>query len=297
MSAYRLTIVIAVQHAQQNLPEIMRQLKPASYADVEYLFCSTEEDPDTGSLVDGFENVVVLSAARGRLIPVLWADGIRQAQAEKIALSTAHCIPAADWVDTLLAADMSSLPAIGGVISNDEAASAKDWAIFFLRYISFAPPQQKRQLDDIAADNAIYRRADILQHADLLAIGFWEPSFHARYRKAGMTLELEPAISVTHHNCYSGAQFFSQRLAHGKEFGLARASVIPAWKRYLLIALSPILPALFLKKIVSAVVRHGGYTSKLLPAFPWLIFFLFAWGMGEAKGYLLAGSRQGLKND
>ena len=292
MNAYRLSIVIAVQHAQENLPEIMRKLDPASHADVEYLFCSTAEDPDTEKLVAGFDNVSDVPGITGSLIPVLWGDGIKAAQAGKVTLSTAHCIPADDWVDKLLAADMSSLVAIGGVIENDGAANARDWAIYFLRYISFTPSQQKGQVAEIAADNAIYRRADILQHADLLTIGFWEPSFHARFRKAGQALELDPAIRVVHKNRYTSGQFFGQRLAHGKEFGLARARVISTAKRSLLIVLSPLLPALFLKKIVSAVLQHGGYTSKLIQTFPWLLFFLLAWGLGEAKGYLAAGGQQ-----
>jgi len=106
-------------------------------------------------------------------------------------------------------------------------------------------------------------------------------------------------IRVVHHNRYSAGQFFAQRLAHGKEFGLARSRVIPKTKRLLLILLSPILPILFLKKIVSSVLQHGGYNFKLVQAFPWLLLFLMAWGLGEAKGYLAAGreSRQGNDNE
>ena len=289
MSDYQLTVVIAVQHAQENLPEIMQKLNPVDHEDVEFIFCSTPADPETDSLVAGFDNVSVLSVNDNRLIPVLWGDGIKVAQAEKVALSTAHCVPTTDWVDSLLATDMITLPAIGGIIENDSTASARDWAIFFLRYISFAPPQQKRQIHEIAADNAIYRTADILQHPDLLEIGFWEPSFHARFRQAGKSLELDPEIKVIHKNQYSSAQFFAQRLAHGKEFGLERAGNIPSFKRRLLIVLSPLLPAIFLKKIISAVLKHGGYNSKLLTALPWLLFFLLAWGLGEAKGYLAFG--------
>jgi len=289
MSGYKLTVVIAVQHAQENLPEIIRRLNPAGHEDVEFIFCSTVADPETDSLVAGFDNVRVLSVNDDRLIPVLWGDGIKVAQAEKVALSTAHCVPAEDWVDSLLASDMTTLPAIGGTIENDSAASARDWAIFFLRYVSFAPPQQKRQVNEVAADNAVYRTADILQHDDLLKIGFWEPSFHARFRKAGMSLELDPAIKVVHKNRYSSAQFFSQRLAHGKEFGLERAGQISTFKRRLLILLSPLLPVIFLKKIISTVLRHGGYNSKLVSALPWLLLFLLAWGLGEAKGYIVFG--------
>ena len=289
-SAYRLSVIIAVQYAQDNLLEILRMLDPARHLDVEFLFCSTDADPDTAERVGGYDNTCMLSASTGSLIPHLWRDGIMAAQAEKVALATAHCIPAKDWVDQLLASDMTSHPGIGGVIENADSSSARDWAVYLLRYISFSPPQKKRQVIEIAADNAIYRRADIIQHADLLKKGFWEPSFHARFRKAGLTLELDPGIRVVHCNQYSTGQFFGQRLAHGREFGLARAREISSVKRLLLIFLSPLLPILFLKKIVSAVMRHGKYKSKLLTASPWLLLFLFAWGLGEAQGYLALGS-------
>ncbi|VAW53811.1 hypothetical protein MNBD_GAMMA05-1270 [hydrothermal vent metagenome] len=295
MSDYKLTVVIAVQHSQENLPEIIRMLNPVGHENVEFIFCCTPADSETDSLVAGFDNVSVLSVENNSLIPVLWGDGIKVAQAEKVALSTAHCVPTKNWVDTLLAVDMTTLPAIGGIIENDSAASARDWAIFFLRYVSFAPPQQKKQIHEIAADNAVYRTADILQHKDLLEIGFWEPSFHARFRKAGLSLELDPEIKVVHKNHYSSAQFFAQRLAHGKEFGLERAGKISTFKRRLLILLSPLLPVIFLKKIISAVLQHGGYNAKLITAFPWLLLFLLAWGLGEAKGYLAFGRH--VKND
>lgn len=282
----QLSVVIAVQYAQENLPEILRRLNPAEHPDVEFLFCYTDVDPDTIDLVGGYDNARALSALSGSLIPHLWRDGIMSAQADKVALGTAHCIPATDWVDQLLAVDMTSTPGIGGVIENDESASARDWAVHILRYISFSPPQEKRQVAEIAADNAVYRRKDIMQQSDLLKKGFWEPSFHARFRRAGLNLELDPHIKVVHRNRYSSGQFFGQRLAHGMEFGLARAREISLFKRLLLIVLSPLLPMLFLRKIVGAVMQHGRYRSKLLAASPWLLFFLFAWGLGEALGYL-----------
>jgi len=135
----------------------------------------------------------------------------------------------------------------------------------------------------------VYRRQDILQNSDLLEDGFWEPSFHRRFRQAGLSLQLKPDLCVTHENCYTNRQFIRQRLAHGKAFGIERAENITKRKRGLLILLSPLLPFVFLSKIVVKVLSHGGYTVRLLQALPWLLLFLFAWGLGEAKGYLAAG--------
>lgn len=290
---YKLSVVIAVQYAQGNIPEILEKLNPAGHPDVEFLFISTEADPATAEMVASidtrYENTRVISGSVGSLIPHLWRDGIMVAQADIVALGTAHCIPVNDWVAQLLAAEMTSHPGIGGVIENDSASSARDWAVYLLRYISFAPPQKSRQVAEIAADNAVYRRADIMQQMDLLQKGFWEPSFHARFRKAGLTLALNPELRVIHRNLYSSRQFFVQRLSHGKAFGLARAREISVVKRLLLIALSPLLPVVFLRKIMAAVIHHGKYKSKLFLALPWLLLFLLAWGLGEAQGYLAAG--------
>lgn len=283
---YALSIVIAIQHAQANVPEILKSLNPGSYLQVQFLFCSTKADPEVSTLIGNHRNVFDLQCASGSLIPELWRDGILAAKAERVALGTGHCIPDTNWVNQLLALDMSEFPGIGGVIVNDQRSNSRDWAIYILRYISFAEPQQKREIHEIAADNAIYRREDVLKHADLLKIGFWEPSFHARFRQADMTLRLEPELRVIHRNRYTSWQFFVQRLAHGKEFGLARARLISRSRRLLLILLSPLLPLLFLKRIISTVSIHGKFKPKLFTSSPWLLFFLLAWGLGEARGYL-----------
>ena len=203
-----------------------------------------------------------------------------------MAITTAHCIPDRQWVDGLLRLRLDNAAGIGGVIDNDPHSDAKSWAIFMQRYISYAPPRQAGEVSEIAADNAVYRRADIMEHADLLKRGFWEPSFHARFRAAGKSLRLEPALRVLHRNRYTAAQFFAQRFAHGREFGLARAVRLGMARRFALISLAPVLPLVFLGKIVRAVRAHGVYVAWLPRAWFWLLFFLLAWGMGEARGYL-----------
>jgi hypothetical protein len=146
---------------------------------------------------------------------------------------------------------------------------------------------------EVAADNALYNREDILEHSDLLDIGFWEPSFHARFRAAGKSLELDPDLRVRHRNCYTPPQFFQQRKAHGKAFGMARAEQMPGSKRRLLIMLSPLLPILFLGKMTVAVLRHGEYGGRLFTSLPWLLYYLSAWGLGEARGYMEGGPPSG----
>lgn len=285
-----LSVVVAVQHAEQNLSDILVRLDPASHPGVEFIFCATASDPNTLNEVTGHRNVSVIFSPVGGLIPMLWKEGILAANADRIALTTAHCIPAREWVTGLLAIDMSATPAVGGLITNDSAANARSWAIYLLRYIAFSPPLTAAKVTDIAADNALYRREEILQNSDLLEDGFWEPSFHKRYRQAGLSLILDPGLRVIHKNCYTTRQFFHQRLAHGKAFGMERCEDISETKRRILILLSPLLPFVFLSRIGLRVLKNRQYLGKFIISLPWLMIFLTAWGVGEANGYR-AGTR------
>jgi hypothetical protein len=134
MTAIKLSIVIGVQHAQDNLTDIMRTLLPRTHPLVEFLLCHTSADPDVPLLAGNEGHVRTLRCRQGSLIPHLWREGILAARGERVATTTAHCIPAPDWVQALMAADLEKIAALGGTIENDRRADAKACAIFLLRY-------------------------------------------------------------------------------------------------------------------------------------------------------------------
>lgn len=291
--AVPLSIVVAVQHAQANLPDVVAALDPRAHPDVEFLFGHTPDDPETPRLVAGIANVRVLPAASGSPIPHLWRDGILAARGARVATTTAACVPAPDWVARLLAADFPGCAGVGGTIGNDPASDALDWAVYLLRYAAFAPPRSPGEVAEIAADNALYRREEILREADLLDHGFWEPAFHARFRARGLGLRLDPTLRVTQRNRYTARQFLAQRRTHGRAFGRERACGLAWPRRLLLAAASPLLPLVFLSKIVQATRGRDDLAQRLPRAAPWLALFLLGWGLGEARGYLDALAPQG----
>src|SRR5262249_44016743 len=233
-------------------------------------------------------HVRVLRGADGSVIPHLWRDGILAARGERVATTTAHCVPAADWVEALLAADLGQPAVLGGTIENDPRSDARGCAIFLQRYSAFAPPQTRHDIRDPAADNALYRRADLLRHRDLLARGFWEPSVHDRFRAEGLRLALDPNLRVIHRNRYGAGQFIRQRLAHGREFGFARASARPSAQRLLLLFLAPAVFPLLLGRILRRALAVPALRKQLAAAWFWLPVFLLAWVAGETRGYLAA---------
>lgn len=295
----KLSIVVGVQHAQKNLPDIVRALRPALHPGVEVIFCHTPADPDVPELVGNESQMRIVGCPEGSLIPHLWRDGILTARGERIGTTTAHCVPAAGWADALVGADLEMAAVLAGTIENDPAADAKGRAIFLQRYAAFAPPQQRHEVHEPAADNALYRRSDLMRHPDLLRRGFWEPSFHKKFRAEGSRFVLDPSLRVIHRNRYSAPQYMRQRLSHGREFGFTRASGRPFHHRLLLVLLSPGIFPLMLSRILRRALGKPGLRRQLATAWLWLPWFMLAWAAGEASGYLasLVPRKEGARMD
>lgn len=282
----RLSVVVAVKEADRNVADILTRLAPSRHPDVQFIFCVAGEVPPPLRAIAA--NVHIVGAPRGQLVPHLWRDGIRAATGERVAITTAQCVPPADWVDQMGTAGLSRHVGLGGPISNDADSTAAQWAIFFLRYLPFARLQVARDVPEIAADNAIYRRPDILRHLDLLEIGFWEPSFHARFRADGLKLRLVPELATVHRGCGSPLGFISHRFQHGRQFGQARAEGLGTVRRLAFLLASPLVPVILTGRIVRGAAGHAAYRRHFLAALPWLMLFIAAWSVGEAAGYAQA---------
>lgn len=278
-----LSIVIAVKDAAENLDAIVARLCNVPN-EVEIIFAVAGEMPSVLNDIPAGWRVQL--AVAHTLIPFLWANGIRGANGDWVALTTAQCIPAANWVSRLLTLDRTGRVGVGGALVNDEAASALNWAIYFLRYSAFMPHGMAGRRDEVAADNALYNRTAILRYPDLLADGFWEPSFHARFRAGGDVLDFDPTLIVEHHGLITARAFSLQRFAHGCEYGRARSRGASAWRKFALFAASPLVPLVLWFRIRARIANDGNYSEKFGKAAPWLIVFILAWSLGEALGYI-----------
>lgn len=227
----KLSIVVAVKDGADNLPALLEALKGRGEDTEVLLICA-----GTAPAADG---VTAYSFPTETLVPSLWSEGIRRAKGRGVALTTAQFVPRADWLERLRSADLMRWAGIGGAIDNDPASSARNWAIFFLRYSAFAPPLAEGETDEIAADNAVYDRTAILEHPDLLQEGFWEPSFHRRFLAAGKKLALDPELVVVHHGTVSAESFADQRYQHGRAYGIERAERGSAVRKLILLLSSP----------------------------------------------------------
>ena len=291
MSPPRISVVAAVQFAQANLPAILAALAPGM-ADgrAEVLICHAADDPVDLPPQTGLR---VVTGAADAPIPDLWRDGILVAAADTVAILSGHCVPNDDWLDVACRLDMigpdgTGLAGIGGLIVNDHGADAVGTAIHLLRYHAYATAQTPRAVHEIAADNALYLRAEILACEDLMPGGFWEPAYHARFRRKGLGLELHPALTVGHVNRYTPRQFMRQRRLHGRNFGLGRALATSPARRWLMLLTSPAAFPVFALKLTRLVLRDPALRREWWRAAPWLYLFMANWSWGEMSGYAAA---------
>ena len=281
----RLSVIIAEESAAANLWGLFAVLQPSEHPQVEFLVCSANVDCLREHVPD-LPNVRLVAGATNARIPHLWRDGLHLAQAECVALTTAHCVPASDWLQRLLGLSLvPPLVAVGGAIRNVQPADALGRAIYAMRYCNYTPAREPGACSDLAADNALYRRRDILELEALLHIGFWEPSFHEVFLKDGKELRFDPELLVIHHNRYGARDFMRQRFSHGIEFGLARAASIPRSKCLLMILLGPLLPLVFLRKLRAKARADSGIELGCGADLFWLTCFVCAWCFGEWIGY------------
>lgn len=283
---YALSVIVAEEQAAGNLPAVLAALRPEAYPEVEFLFCSTDPARLEGRLPK-LANLRLLAGQPGERIPLLWRDGIRAARSERVALTSAHSVPREDWLRVLLCIELSrQVVAVGGVIRNAPDSDALGRAIYALRYCNYTASREEGVTGDLAADNAIYRRQDILEQESLLELGFWEPSFHERFLAAGRQMRFSRELEVVHRNLYSARAFLGQRFSHGIEFGLARAQSMSLGRRLLMIFLAPLLPLVFLDKLLRKARSDREIALGFGADFLWLVVFVFAWCLGEELGYL-----------
>lgn len=285
-----LSLAIAVQGAQANLPEILRAL-PADHAGrVEILLCHAADDPLPAAL-PARPDLRAIAGRADALIPELWRDGFAAARGDWVATLTAHCPPQPGWLaralDLIATADGRTV-AFGGAIVADSASDRVTRAIQMLRYADAGPVAHRRAVDDLSADNAIYRRAAVLDCGDLLADGFWEPNYHRRFRAAGMVLEMVPDLVVEHRNRYSAGAFMRQRRRHGCVFGRHRSEGKPAVVRAAMLAASPAALPVFGLKQTRKILTRPDLRAGSRGALGLFYLFLANWCLGEMAGYAKA---------
>jgi glycosyltransferase involved in cell wall biosynthesis len=283
----RISVVVASHNAGRNIADCLKAINSSSvHRDTEIIVVDNSKDGTDAIIQQQFPSVKLVRCCQGKLIPELWEIGILCSRGDIVALTSAHCVPAKNWVDEILLAHQDPYAGIGGAIENDSRGGWVSWAIYFCRYSSYMLPFSARAVYDFAADNASYKRSALDDCRTARRQGFWETFIHAEMTKAGAKLLLNPAIVVYHHQSFSFAGFMRQRFRHGRRFGSERVRYLSFSRRMALVAMSPFIPALLFGRITRRVITRKRHFARYFFVTPILALFLLSWSVGELTGYV-----------
>ena len=278
------SVVIAAWPDLDGMTECLASLVSQQDAATEILVIGGASFP--AELGMRFSSVRWLQGSPDMLVPHLWSIGLNSSRGQIVAITTARFVPARDWLKHIYEAHKRLASAgIGGAIDPPRERSATSWAIYFLRYSAYLKYTQEQIVDEIAGENASYKRGSLTAHAEAIADGFWEPDFHRLLREESKTLSFVPAIRLTQGAPFGLQCFCKQRFQHGRQFGQMRVRGSSAPVRIARIATSPLIPAVLLAKIFGRVFASRRYFSQLLFSLPLLLVFVIAWSLGEVFGY------------
>lgn len=287
----RLSIIVASHNARASIESCLDSLVHQADQSVELIIVDNSVDGSAGFVRARYTRVHLLELAPAALVNELWSAGIQASHGAIVALTTAHCIPAGDWVARILEAHESPAAGVGGAIDGEAGSGLTDWAVFFCRYSRFMPPLAESNGIDIPADNAAYKREPLFRHEAQWRDGFWEPQLHEALLKEGQELKLCPHMHISHRHSFGFTSFLRQRFRHGRQFGGWRATSLTPMKRLAYLAAAPLIPLVLLQRTVRLVFGKGRHVGKLLATLPLLVAFFSAWACGEALGYVRGPSR------
>jgi hypothetical protein len=236
---------------------------------------------DAGASLDGagLPTCVLVDAPRSALTPVRWARGLDVARGRVVAFTTDACVVDAAWARTAVAALVDRIVAVGGPIRSTGHLSRTARAVYQLRF-GRLPASDGRVIpvDDVAADNAAYLRAPLLEHGGDFRHGFWEVDANRRLRAAGWSLAFHGDMGVEFVGGEQLATLLWQRFAHGRYTGAWRIAigVRRAWQ---VVVASPLVPFVMLARTL-----RGGRRPQVPAAIPEFLLLASAWAMGEALG-------------
>jgi glycosyltransferase involved in cell wall biosynthesis len=279
------SVVVASNRSRALLDDCLAALLgQCERARAELIVARDDDDEALAALAQAYPSVRVVPVKRGATIPELRGAGMRQATGDIVMLTEDHCVPGPRWVEELcLGVDNAEIA--GGGMDNAQRKRAVDWAAYFSEYGLFATTRSDTDgAVQLTGANVAYHRSIVDDVVAWASAGEWENVAHERLRARGSSLHFVDSAPVYQNKTYEFWDFCRDRYEHGRDYARTRLVEEPGSRRWLLTAVTPLLPVLILSRVARAAAptRWGAF----LKALPVTLAFVTAWSVGEAVGYI-----------
>jgi len=245
---------------------------------------------DISSLQHRFPQVIFMPLTGQRTYAELRAAGAHRTCGRLLAVTEDHCLPDADWIQSIIDAHADPHVAIGGVVIKNGSDTSLNWAVYFLDYLRYMPPVEAHETQELTDLNVSYKMQALREVAAAWETEFHEPIVHAALEQAGGKLLLSPAIAVHQRRQLTAVHALRDRYAFGRLFGSTRAASASVGKRLAYALLAPALPLLLIGRLARHIAHKKRLAGEFIRALPAIFLLASAWALGEFAGYLTGKS-------
>lgn len=199
----RVSVVVPVYNGSSTISRTITCLLSQNYPPLEVIIIDDGSNDDTAQVVKAFNDKIIYRYQPNRGPAAARNAGISLAGGDLIAFTDSDCMPAADWLLTLLAGfDSPAIAGVGGLIKSADGS----WIGEYIDEAGFLNPQsdQQAQIPYLITANACFRR-DVLIEAGLFDERFRkpggeEPELCLRIKTLGYQFRLVKDAIVFHHH-------------------------------------------------------------------------------------------------
>lgn len=215
------------------------------------------------------------------------AAGLSNATGDLVAILEDRGVPRCNW-----AAEAQRLheqmpdAVIGGAIENGRDRLL-NWAVYFCDFGRYQRPFRAGPRPYVSDVNVTYKRIALDRTRTLWQNRYHEPIVHGALLRSGDVLILSPDLVVDQFRSRLRlSALLRERLAWGRLFASLRVREGGLRARLVLIAISPLLPALLFVRLARMQFDKGVSLSRFMTATPVVALLLVAWSVGELLGYV-----------
>jgi hypothetical protein len=216
----------------------------------------------------------------------LRARGLALARGEIVGLLEDHARPDQNWCGRVVRAHTNGYGAIGGAIENG-IDRVLNWAVYYCDFGKYQNPVPSGESTFASDANVSYKRSALQDVQSVWAQAFHETVVNSSLMSRGQKLALRPDIIVYQHrdNLQLGSAL-RERFIWGRSYAATRSVLVGKAKRAIYAALSPVLPAVLVLRMVRTAWAKRSSFSKFLKSLPLIVMLLASWSVGELVGYL-----------
>ncbi len=288
---YELSVIVIVGIHRTTIKKLQIALKSQTVANqVELILVDMNSDCRPPIVIEDGLCVRVVEAGAKITYTEARLLGSREARGSIVAFLEDHCIPAQDWVESLIEAHQETWALVGYSFTNGSPDAFIYRITLLAEYGPWVHPVPSGPVNFLPDGNLSYKR-DCLFTGDSSSIpeeetGLPTPDY---YKKQGKELFLESRAKVAHQSCKHPKDTFWGHFCCSRILAAERIrshSWTPAKRILFALGIPVVLPGLQILRLLPNIVKQRTHIKDFFIGLPYFYLLHQFAAIGESIGYL-----------